>query len=821
MIGPVYVRNAVDTWTDQSRSTKVIKQTARINLRTSGGANAYGWLFFTLPFPRGSKIVSAKLRMVNAEAQSGSHTLTVRRPDAKWSVNTIKYGTQPGVTGATGSLAKTGAAANTTWEVDIAALMQEVSSGAPWYGLRITTGASAVEKWYSSESSIPEYRPVLIVEWSEDPDEPDDLSPGDGLAVSVQFPTLTYDYSDPTGEGDQVAQQIQFAATEAALLADTPAWDSGEVATTEPLYVSNSGSWPGVSIAQTVWWRVRAKDSQGTWSVWSDPTSFIRTAKGVLALVPTDNYAWAGTVNDSNSTLTSSVQAARTNKAFNPRSISTGYLGEMLARSSWTRSFITGQTGPVADITTAARYTNVTEDANVTGRGEDIYGSASAVAPLPTTGDWVKQPVTAGQTITISKYVRSSVASTWRMSTKFHDGVGNWVDAQQFGSSVAATANEWVRVFRTVVVPAGATHLTARLDNGVAATFPDGATIDTTGLLIEVSGTLGTYFDGATPDNTDITEGSPVFSWTWSGTTPKQYRLFLYKSDALEDDIYSSGLQPWATSHNIPFGVVDDPNALYTLVIRGYDDVDRVASTNDPIYVEVREDLAVIFSPLVASVTGLAMSSDPLLPLATLKWDHPGAPQEFQVLRSRDGGTTWRYVDEMDEDEAATGGSPEYKYDDDGAPSYDSVQWRVVAVIGGVQSQVALVSGTIRRLAPTLYRRGGLSPVSFMNAQVAMGFSDVHGIHDTLSGASVLVTQRLGKRRGSVSGRIIEENGFGVTAKQMLNRFLDMRDDVGENLFFARGDETFKVNAFNFSYTILTDRTGPTYEASFEWIEVD
>lgn len=616
MPGPVTVKNAVDTWTDQTRSTKVIPQSTRLALRTGGAGNAYGWIYFTLPFPRKVRIISAYLNLYSPATIAGSYTVTARRAASKWSVNKVRYGAQPNVTGdANGFLARTGAAANTVWAIPVTTMMQEVADGAAWYGFRITGSTSALTKWHASESTSGSYRPTLTVTWTTAPDEPDELIPSQGRAVSVQYPLMTYDFSDPNGEADQASQQIQFAATDTALLANTPAWDSGEVPTTVPQFASGATygtatpttTWPGIAVDAVVWWRVRVKDLAGNWSVWSDPESFTRKAMGT------------------------------------------------------------------ADITSA-----------------------------------------------------------------------------------------------------------------------------------------------------NIPEGSPSLALSYAGGgTPLHMRVMVYKNNAPNDMIWDSGMTPWDTAVTIPFGVIDDTSVSYIVQLRVWDSTLRVGTVGNPAYAEVSKTLAVGFSGSVASVTSLAFATDPVLPIAHLTWNHAGAPTHFQILRSTDGGTTWSYIGEVETDDAATGGSPAYKWDDTSPPVYQSTQWAVVAVIGGVQSNRATVSGTVKRLTTFLFRPDGTDVVAFLNVARSMGFDDVHGLHEPLAGPAVLVTQKLGLRRGSVAGRLVDEIGItGLTAKGMLKSFKSMRKSVGARLYLAYGDETVVVNAYNFTYDVLTDAAGVSYNASFDWIEV-
>ena len=231
---PVTVKNATDTYVNQGASGKSYGQKARIWLQAAAGQNKVGLIYFAKPFAAGVTIQDGKVRVWNAEAWSGSVTLTIQRADSKWSVNKVKYGTRPGGIGATVSVTKSNAAAGTMWEFDVTALLQSVANGTPWYGFIITTNRSTAGSIYSTQAGASSMRPAMIVQWNDPPDEPDDLIPRDSLQVSVQRPILQYDFNDTNGDSDLAAQQIQFGASTALLDAGTTTWDSGEAATTVP-----------------------------------------------------------------------------------------------------------------------------------------------------------------------------------------------------------------------------------------------------------------------------------------------------------------------------------------------------------------------------------------------------------------------------------------------------------------------------------------------------------------------------------------------------------------------------------------------------------
>lgn len=621
MTGPVVIKdNVVDTYTDEQTPNKVMGQKARVPLRASAGANRQGWFYFARAWPVGALIISAKLRVWNGDNWASSATLTAALATQKWSVNKIKYSAMPTVGASSAGVTKATAAPDTMWELDVTALIQTASSTGNWYGLRLLTTAAFAGWLHSTESSQGKFRPQLVVEWSETPEQPDELRPGGGRSVSLQRSTFTGQFNDEVGD-NITNQQVQFGESQALLDAGTTTWDSGTLPTSAPEFnsavtgrISDGTLWPGLADAATTAWRVRYMDTAGQWSPWSLSELIRRDTKGTLTIT------------------------------------------------------------------------------------------------LPTSG-----------------------------------GIGYDV--------------------------------------------------------------------------------SPVISWSLAGRTQAAYQVTLAKTTAPETILWDSGyLTGTATSVSVPFGIVDDIAATYIATVYVFDTITREATPGDPIYVSLTRNFTIGFAVVDSNVINLSVTSDPLYPHATLNWDRSGAvmPQSFVILRSLDGGVTWTPVAEPTESEAFVSGVA-YTYKDVSAPPYESVQWRVVPVAsstGQMTTTYATVSGTVRRLAPFLYRPDGTDAVCFLNPKRSRVPNDVQEIMVTLSGDPVLVTQTLGLRRGKVEGRLVEEALSGVSAGELFKRFMRLRRDSGAPMMVALANETIKCVAFNFEYDSVVDVKGITYLASFEWAEI-
>lgn len=318
---------------------------------------------------------------------------------------------------------------------------------------------------------------------------------------------------------------------------------------------------------------------------------------------------------------------------------------------------------------------------------------------------------------------------------------------------------------------------------------------------------------------TAINEGSPTITWGLSGRTQRAYQLAIAYADSPNDWIWDSGIvTSTANNHTIPWGVIKDASVNYIVTLRVWDTIDRVATIGDPEYVEIQSaSLPVAYDGAVTNIAALAMASDPLLPLAVLTFTRTSSPDFFQVMRS-DDNVNWTYVMEVVGTEALVSGT-NYSITDAGAQSYATNYWKVVPVVAGKQGTGQVVSGSVRRLAPFIYRTDGTDACCFLNPQRRREFDDVQEMHSPLSGDTVLVTQRLGKRGGSVAGRFTPDS-LGITAEAMLKRFLRLRRDSGMPMMVATANETLLAVCYNFQYDILTDASGITYAASFDYREI-
>lgn len=289
MIIPVTLKNASDTYITESNPTRNNSTQKRLYVGTLGGNTRYSYIYFGLPFKRGTTLISAKLRLYNTAVWSGSVTLKLQPISQSWSRNRITWNNKPSVRATAHSLTKSGAAANTEWEFNVLTSMQEISNGSAWYGWRIdATGPESKALW-ATEANV-NLRPTLELTWTDAPEPPEKLVP-DGGAISLQYPTFQCDFTDFVGDTTMESMQVQVNDVDDFTTGID--WDSGEYFTSEPEMVTDPAdpnytgtlpAWAGMALDATIYWRVRVKDGSGVWSGWSDSAFVTRKARGVLTL---------------------------------------------------------------------------------------------------------------------------------------------------------------------------------------------------------------------------------------------------------------------------------------------------------------------------------------------------------------------------------------------------------------------------------------------------------------------------------------------------------------------------------------------------------
>lgn len=235
---------------------------------TLGGAySRYGYVYFPTLAPAGATVTQATLRLYLRAAPTVDTTVNLRPTQQAWAASRVTWNRRPtsddeiftSVTVPAGTLAKTAI------EIDVTSLVSEAVLGTrDWFGLTLTS--SSYIGFYAEDNGA--ISPSITVEWSDRPDEPDNLAPAGG-AVSTPTPTLTWDFADYGGDRTLSKVRVQIATNPAMT---SPVYDSGEQTRTVP-------SWTPTGFAATegttYYWRARHADGKGLWSSsWSDVVEF-------------------------------------------------------------------------------------------------------------------------------------------------------------------------------------------------------------------------------------------------------------------------------------------------------------------------------------------------------------------------------------------------------------------------------------------------------------------------------------------------------------------------------------------------------------------
>lgn len=268
------VRSGFDTWVGVSQPSATHPRDTHYRLRSNEG---FGFLWMRSPAPVGALVTKATLTLSAYGASTGSRNLIVHRVGESWKESKTNWNNRPATAGAGINHAIGTLADRDVIEIDVTSIVQLWAGGSPNYGFRLNTTATTMHSVRAFNSSAP---PTLTVEWSDRPSMPTDLRPSEA-AVSLSHPHLTFVYRDFGGNTELSSVQVQINGTDSFT---SPAFDSGEVPTEEAGLNLAETAYAGLTAGGAAYWRVRARDGEGLWSVWSDSVRMERRAKPVVSI---------------------------------------------------------------------------------------------------------------------------------------------------------------------------------------------------------------------------------------------------------------------------------------------------------------------------------------------------------------------------------------------------------------------------------------------------------------------------------------------------------------------------------------------------------
>lgn len=273
------VRSGLDAFVRATYPNANYAAMTRLQVKTS---EARSFVYFKSPVPvkAGMQVTSAILRLRTATAVAGSVTLTGQRVAASWKVRRLTWANQPGVAGATAAQTISGPTIDTWWELDVTAIVQAWANGSSNYGIRIISSSSTLMRLFSLNAA--QFKPSLVVEWTDKPDTPVVQYPVNGKLIDVAKPIVRTSYSDPGGDDDLDAIRVQIDA--AGNFVSGIDFDSGWVTATTPELDLASTAYAGLADGATTTLRAAVRDDAGGESAWSDPVTITRDDKGTLTI---------------------------------------------------------------------------------------------------------------------------------------------------------------------------------------------------------------------------------------------------------------------------------------------------------------------------------------------------------------------------------------------------------------------------------------------------------------------------------------------------------------------------------------------------------
>lgn len=269
------LRSGVSAMVNSAKASNAYGNPANLLLNKTS-STAYAYLQFGMPkdLHKGATVTSAKLRVWTAAAWSGTNTLAVQRVSGKWTASKVTYNNRATVTGSPVSVAATSPGSGYLYEFDVTTDVQAYANGTSNVGWRLSLSDNT-SKRYVNGFRASDQKPQLVITYTYAPPTPTSLNPS-AAAVSVASPVLSYQSSDAT-----VAHQVQV---DAAANGTTPAFDSGEVATTTESFALAGTTYAGLAVGASTQWRVRVRSSNGQLSPWSAWVAFSRVAKQTVTI---------------------------------------------------------------------------------------------------------------------------------------------------------------------------------------------------------------------------------------------------------------------------------------------------------------------------------------------------------------------------------------------------------------------------------------------------------------------------------------------------------------------------------------------------------
>lgn len=330
---------------------------------------------------------------------------------------------------------------------------------------------------------------------------------------------------------------------------------------------------------------------------------------------------------------------------------------------------------------------------------------------------------------------------------------------------VAASAPEWDSSASAWagLADGASTQWRARYRNGSVV----GDWSDWVSFSRAAKGTVTITNPAASPNNF-VAEATPPLMHTFSGTQVTWRKFVTEQADSTERVADSGKADGGDLSWTPPKKKLQDDGA-YTLHVRVWDDVVRVATPGDPLFAEATRNFTFQHDATVNAPVMVSATQQGATPFVDVTFTRSTAPDSWTILR--DGKVIDALIDPAD---TLTSGTT-HVYTDPGASPQVQHSYEVRAVVNGKaspKSSPGLVS--VRPIGGWLLNIAEGTGQQLLDLEVDYSEPDMAGVYRTEAGV-VRVRQALGVAEGRVEGNLVESAGHDLAAAEAFIRALEQR----------------------------------------------
>ncbi len=347
--------------------------------------------------------------------------------------------------------------------------------------------------------------------------------------------------------------------------------------------------------------------------------------------------------------------------------------------------------------------------------------------------------------------------------------------------------------------------------NGVASPWSP-----TASFIRTAKSPLAITFPAVAPDNF-VNDATPPIAITFGGTLTKQQYLIVDPANPATIYHDSTVIPSAALSYSLPDGVLTATARSYRLVVRAWDNVTRESIPGDPAYVEAFRDFTFELSNTVSPVTGLVAMVQDLTPFVTTAWTSATTPDAFRFFV--DGVVFGAEIAPA----AAFISGTSYQYVLTGLKPRSAHVIEVVRVVNNVTSSGnPAVSVRTGPEGIWLSELDGSNPICILTDgdRGTWTSGETSAVYKGINSPySVVLTQSLGGRNGSIDGLLVGDQGDfpTVSIDDWTERAAALSNPAGQRLRLALTDTALAVCIRQMS-PLVADEYGDV-PISFEFYE--